>query len=91
MTKDLSSPDRYALACIAASSLTPNKARLQTSTLCDPLMPLTLEQLTVKTGAYQAPALSTHGYIVQPSGVVYALTQRYIHGLVLALLYPDRL
>ena len=53
-------------------------------------MPLTLEQLTVKTGAYQAPALSTHGYIVQPSGVVYALTQRYIHGLVLALLYPDR-
>jgi hypothetical protein len=35
------------------------------------------------------PIYSLHGYIVDTEGIVYSLLQRYCHGVVCAILFPE--
>ena len=35
------------------------------------------------------PIYTPYGYIIGPDGTIYSLTQKYCHGVVLALLLPD--
>lgn len=54
-------------------------------------MPITLERVTTIHPPGEQPSDSHWGYIIPEDGTVYALAYRYYHGVVLAMLYPDKL
>lgn len=52
-----------------------------------PLFPIDLA--AGKTKPPVTPLYSLHGYIIQPDGTTWALFEKWTHGFVLALLYPE--
>ena len=47
---------------------------------------LTAEDVSIKGSI---PKYSPHGYIIMEDGEVYTLTQKWAHGVLLAILFPD--
>lgn len=52
-------------------------------------MTITIERAAEMSKPPQKPIYSPFGYVIQPDGTTYALVQRWTHGLILALLYPE--
>lgn len=48
--------------------------------------PLTVDRVSIKGSD---PKFSPHGYVVMEDGTIYTLTQRWAHGVLLAMLFPD--
>lgn len=49
---------------------------------------ITLEEITTKGNADKAP-YSLYGYVITADGTIYGMHERWTHGIILALLYPD--
>lgn len=50
--------------------------------------PIKIQDLTLKGDARTIP-FSPFGYVIDVNGDVYALTEKWTHGIIAALLYPD--
>lgn len=50
-----------------------------------------IERAAIKTPFDVIPTYSQFGYIIDEKGDVYTLTSKFLHGFVLALLYPQAL
>lgn len=48
-----------------------------------------IERATIKTACDVIPTYSQYGYVIHENGDVYALTSKFLHGFVLACLYPQ--
>ncbi len=54
-------------------------------------MTITLDRVTTIHPPGEVPSYSHWGYIIPADGTIYALSYQWYHGVVLALLYPDKL
>lgn len=50
--------------------------------------PITLNDVALKGDADKVP-FSPFGYVIDTDGAVYALTEKWTHGIIAALLYPE--
>jgi hypothetical protein len=50
--------------------------------------PITLDEVTMKGDKHKVP-YSPWGYVIDKDASVYALTEKWTHGIVVALLYPQ--